>query len=321
LVEIVPGPADDPVTVRHNIDRTARKLRTWAGGRLLLDAGLIPTDVALHDGFGAVGYSAITTLNLGVSATPVVRLNDEPLALADASQVHADCGGGVALRLSVEDMDEDSEDVDQALTDVLQRLKVDCTDADLVLDVGAVNGDLAVRAASRLVTDLLRDLSNIGDWRQIIVTAGAFPVDLSAVERWVLGEPRRYDADLWDRVRGRRRIPRTPTYGDYAVAHPVLASGPPFPAAPQLRYTVANRWLTLKGGRNDPRGHEQFYEICETIAAHSDFAGAALGKADERIAHPRAHGHGPGNASTWRELGTTHHLDFVLRRITSLGEP
>ena len=319
LVEIIPGPVDERGTVRSFVDRTAMKLRPWAANRLLLDAGLLPTDVELHDGFGAVGYSVTTALRHGVSATPVVRLSDEALALADAAQIHADCGGGAAIRLSAEDMDEDSEDIDEAVADVLRRLKIDRPEADLVLDVGGVNGDLAVRAGSRLVTDLLRDLSDIGEWREIIVTGGAFPADLSAVQRWVVGEPRRYDAALWDHLQGRRRISRIPTYGDYAVAHPVLASGPPFPAAPQLRYTVSDRWLTLKGGRNDPRGHDQFYDVCEIIEAHQEFAGAALGNADARIANARAYG--TGNAATWRELGTTHHLDYVVRRLTTLGEP
>jgi Beta protein len=320
LVEIVPGPADERGAIRSFVNKTVMKLRPWAGSRLLLDAGLLPIDLQLHDGVGAVAYSVITALNNGLSATPVVRLSDEPLALTDAAQVHADCGGGVAIRLSVEDMDEDSEDIDEALSEALRRLKVDRPEADLVLDVGAVNGDLAVRAGSRLVTDLLRDITDIDEWRGVIVTAGAFPVDLSSVQRWVIGELPRYDAALWDHLQGRRRITRTPTYGDYAVAHPVLATGAAFPAAPQLRYTVADRWLALKGGRNDPRGHEQFYDVCEVIAAHPEFAGAALGKADARIANARANGR-PGNAATWREIGTAHHLDYVVRRLTTLGEP
>lgn len=319
LIEIVPGPADEPAAIRAVVDRTCMKLRRWAGSRLLLDAGLLPTDIEMNDNSGAVRYAATRAIQHGIGATPVVRLNDEALAQADAAQVHKEHGGGVAIRLNAEDMDEDSEDLDPALTDVLRRLSVNRSDADLVLDLGPVNGDLAVRAGTRLVTDLLRDLSKIDDWRQIIVASGAFPADLSAVERWVIGEPRRYDAAVWDHLQERRRIRRKPIYGDYATAHPVLASGPPFPAAPQLRYTVGNSWLTLKGGRNDPRGHDQFYDVCEMIAQHPEFVGVALGKADARIADARAYG--PGNASTWREIGTTHHLDYVVRRLTTLGEP
>jgi hypothetical protein len=317
LVEIVPGPIDDPDGIRVVINKTCMKLRAWRENRLLLDAGLLPTDIEVGDG-GPLRLAATTAIRSGIHATPVVRLGDEPLAHADAAFVHREHGSGVAVRLNTEDMDEDPEDVDQGLADVLWRLGISRSDADLVLDVGAVGRDL-VRAQSRLVTDLLRDLK-VDEWRQIIVTAGAFPVDLSVVAPWVLGEPRRYDAVLWDQLQGRRRIIRKPTYGDYAIAHPTLASGPPFPPAPQLRYTVSTCWLVLKGERRDPRGHEQFYEVCEKIAQHDEFAGEALGWADKRIANARVVGK-PGNATTWRQIGTTHHLDYVVRRLTTLGEP
>jgi hypothetical protein len=321
LLEIVPGPADEPAALKSVIERTANKLGPWAGNRLLLDAGLLATDVELHNGRGAVGFSSDVALIRGVDATPVVRLNDELLAHFDAAKVHADHGTGVTIRLNAEDLDEDPEDIDEALAGLLGHLGITRANVDLVLDLGAVSGDLTVRAGSRLAADVLRDLTAIEQWREIIVTAGAFPVDLSEFSPWTIGEIPRDDAALHDHIRQRKRRLRIPTFGDYSIAHPLLATGPTFPAAPQLRYTVADRWITLKGSRTDPRGHEQFYEICETIARHPDFVGARLGKADTRIADPRARGQGPGNASTWREIGTTHHLDYVVQRLTTLGEP
>jgi hypothetical protein len=319
MVEIVPGPADEPTALKSVIDRTAKKLRPWAGRRLLLDAGLLATEVDVRDGLGPVGYAIAKAISEGVSATPVVRLNDEIRAHLDAAAVHADNASGIAVRLNAEDLDEDSEDIDAGLTDLLRKLGAGRTEVDLVLDLGVVNGDLGVRAGSRMAADALRGLTAVEQWREVIVTAGAFPADMSAFSPWTIGEPIRYDAALYDHLQQRKRLERMPTFGDYAVAHPLLATGPAFPPAPQLRYTVADRWLTLKGTRNDPRGHEQFYEVCETIAQHPEFAGAALGKADAWIGNP--HAHGPGNASTWREIGTTHHLDYVVQRITTLGEP
>jgi hypothetical protein len=100
------------------------------------------------------------------------------------------------------------------------------------------------------------------------VTAGAFPADLADYQPWTIGEPGRYDAALYDHLLQRRRLPRSPTYGDYAVTSPILVTGLPDRAAPQLRYAVADRWLALKGGRNDPRSNNQFYDVCERIAGH-----------------------------------------------------
>ena len=322
LLEMVPGSVEEtgqPSQLRTVISRTMKRLQTWAGNRLLLDAGFLPPGGGHSDDFGALGNSVTAALNQGVEATPVVHLDDDPKVYRDAATIHAELRRGVAIRLGTEDLDEDSEDIEDVLTELLGTLRAERRDVDLVLDLGVVNGDLSVRAGARLVADALRGLTAMEEWRNVIVAGGAFPSDLSEFEPWTIGDAPRYDALLYDYLRQRRRLPRIPTFGDYAVTHPALVTGLPYPAPPQLRYCVADRWLVLKGRRNDPRGHEQFYDVCERIASHPDFVGAALGNADNRIASPRSKG--PGNAATWREVGTTHHLDFVVQRITTLGEP
>ena len=321
LLEIVSGSVEEPERpsqLRTVISRTAKRLETWAGRRLLLDAGFLPPEAAPGDEFGTLGNSVMAAIDQAVDATPVVRLNDHPQVYRDAATLRRELHRGIAIRLGTVDLDEDSEDIEDALTELLNALHVERQDVDLILDLGAVNGDLSVRAGTRLLADALRGLSAMDEWRNVVITGGAFPSDLSAFEPWTLGEAPRYDATLYDYLLQRKRLPRIPTFGDYAVTHPVL-SGVPYRASPQLRYCVADRWLVLNGRLNDPRGHEQFFEICERIAAHPDFVGAALGNADARIANPRSKG--PGNAATWREVGTTHHLNFVVRRITTLGEP
>jgi hypothetical protein len=319
LIEIVPGPADEPVDVRSVINHTAKKLKVWAGDRVLLDAGLLPTDVVIAGESGAAGYAVQAAAGELVNATPVIRLNDEDLALQDAAAAHAEHGHGIAIRLNVEDLDEDAEDIDKRLLWSLAKLGVSRAEVDLLLDMSVVDGDPAVRVLSRLAADALRGLTAIDEWRQVVVASGAFPADLSTFGPWTIGEAIRYDAALYDRLRQRKRIDRMPIFGDYAIAHPLLANGPAFPPAPQLRYTVADKWLTLKGSRNDPRGHEQFYEVCARIARHPEFVGPSLGRADARIADPTRYG--PGNGATWRQIGTTHHLDYVVQRLTSLDEP
>ena len=317
LVEIVPGPLDDASTVRATVEKTVRKLKVWAGSRLLLDASWLPDEIELLDGVGVLGYAIAAAARAGIDSTPVVRLNDAEPAHRNA-RLHVESGNGIAVRLDVEDMDEDPEDLAEALRTLLRRLGRTPAEVDLLLDLGAVDGDVAVRAGVRMVRDVLHALPEPELWRGLVVLSGAFPTDLQAVQPWTLGELPRRDAMLRDHLR-RRPLSRVPTFGDYAVAHPLLVMGPAFSAAPQLRYTASDRWLVLKGRRNDPEGHEQFHRVCEAIAQHPEFAGAALGKADARIADSRREG--PGNTSTWQAIATTHHLDYLVHRLTTLGEP
>jgi Beta protein len=321
LLEIVPGTQDEAGArpeVRSAIEKTVAKLRPWHGQRLLLDVGLLASDSALRDGSGAIEVAISAAVDQGVRAIPVLRLDDGPLARREAANAHADLRNGIAVRLDGEDLDQDSEDIDAALAELLAETSIQRSDVDLVLDLGGVRGEVAVRGSERIAADALRGISYPDEWRTLIVAAGAFPPDLRDFTPWVVGEIARDDAAMYDRLLDRRRLPRTPVFGDYAVNNPDFTTGS-FRAPPQLRYAVADRWLVLKGYLNDPGGHQQFYDVCEMIAAHQDFVGAELGRADARIASPRADG--PGNATTWRAIGTAHHLDYVVRRLTTLGEP
>lgn len=324
LVEAVPKDDGDDQAANRTANRKAceqltAKLAKNYDGPVMLDGGLFPdlaADVAT--GLGIVGTLAKLARDQDLVSQPVVRLGDPPRALDEAGWAHNEDQNGITIRLASDDIDEDPEDVDTQLEDLLEAVAATAADVDLVLDLGAIEGDVPVRGGARMVLSFVRDLASIQRWRSVTVASGGFPVDLSQFMPYVIGERARFDAHLYDQVH-RRRVPRRLDYGDYATAHPELTIGPAFSPPPQLRYTTADHWMILKGRKNDPRGNAQFQHICKVIAAHADFTGTPTGAADERIA--RGSPEGPGNGTTWRTVGTTHHLDLVALRLTTMGEP
>lgn len=319
LLEVAPkDETEDPATVLKICEQTVDKLRHRYLHPIMLDGGLFDLDAEIHGGRGVLAVLADAARAAGLVAQPVVRLGDPSRALLEARKAMAVDGRGMTLRLGGEDLDEEPDELDDLFDALLDQAGADRADVDLVLDVGPVDGDAAVRGAARMLTSLIRDLPSIAAWRSLTVAAGAFPVDLSQFTAHVVGERPRYDAQLFDRVRN-RTLPRYPDYGDYGVAHPTLAIGNSFSPPPQLRYTSAVHWLVLKGRRTDPTGNTQFQRICQVIAGHPEFAGTPTGNADRRIADGSPQG--PGNGTMWRMIGMTHHLDYVALRLTSLGEP
>lgn len=319
LVEFAPkDESDDPAGVRKVCETTIDTLRGRHPDPLQLDGGLFDLDAEVDAGLGVVGLLANMARAQMLTAQPVLRVADPDRAVIEAAGAHDVDRRGLTIRLGGEDLDEDPEALDAMLQDLLNRTQTGRRDVDLLLDLGPVDGDVAVRGGARLVTSLIRDLPDIGQWRSLTVASGAFPVDLSQFTAWVVGERPRYDAQLFDRVTS-KRLPRQPDYGDYAVAHPALTLGVAFSPPPQLRYTAAGHWLVLRGRKNDPTGNAQFQRICTIIAGRPEFAGTPVGRADARIAAGSPEG--VGNGTTWRAIGTTHHLDYVALRLTMLGEP
>lgn len=324
VIEVVPAPADSAPDIRPVVLRTVQRLgEAWATFPIMVDLGHLDTDVDLGDGHGAVWLAAERLVAADVTPLPVMRLGDAPSVDGSVSAVRdvielrrAGLVSNIALRLSAEDMDDEPEATEGLIDSLLEVVGFGPAKVILLLDLGEVTAS-TTRAGARLVADALADHRR--EWHRVVAVAGAFPVDLSTAPPWEIAEFPRADAAMWNALTRRAGDGPTTAFGDYAVAHPRLVSGVAFRAAPQLRYAVSNRWLVLKGRVNDPRGHDQFTKICAEIAATDDFAGARLGWADNLIEHPTP-GH-PGNASTWRAIGTAHHIDYVVARLTNLAEP
>ncbi len=89
LLEIVPASVDDAhgaPQLRTTIEKIAAKLRIWASQRLLLDAGLLATEVKLRDGFGSVGFSIGAAIDQAVDVPKFRELPKKFRALKDEHQ-------------------------------------------------------------------------------------------------------------------------------------------------------------------------------------------------------------------------------------------
>ena len=53
-------------------------------------------------------------------------------------------------------------------------------------------------------------------------------------------------------------------------------------------------------------------KVCAEIIGSSHFSGAGFSAADARILSIANRADGPGNAKTWRQLNTTHHITQVV---------
>lgn len=144
-----------------------------------------------------------------------------------------------------------------------------------------------------------------------------------------LADKPRWEITTFGNLRARLRSNlRRPSFGDYGVAYPRTSAPVAFAPAPQIRYTTAEAWLILKGRKNNRRGHAQFFDICQQIAQRPEFTptlswGDRQISANAKLAHvePPPPDARPGNATTWRAIGTSHHMALVINRLTTVGEP
>ena len=112
---------------------------------------------------------------------------------------------------------------------------------------------------------------------------------------------------------------RKPTFGDYAISHPNILTMDMRVVKPAgtLRYTVDDAWYVIKGPNVRENGTEQYHEHCATLTKSNLFLGRNFSEGDAYVERCGKRLEGPGNLTTWRWIGTNHHIEKVVSDISN----
>lgn len=321
LVEIRPVDLDDDAgaptgIVEEHLEGDLRELaRAWgSASRIFIDPCFLDLTEDRKDGrSNAEALPGLFDAS-GLRAVLVVRpaQDDRYYEAARATM------RGACLRLAGDDLLDDA--MGDRVRDTVDALGMPAGDVDLVIDLG---GDMPpTKTAAAMAQAVLAEIPYPQRWRTVTLAATSFPRSLSMLE---LGASTldRTEWAMWRRVGRSTGISRLPTFGDYGIAHPELFEGPAGAMRPvaSIRYTVADRWLILKGvsvrGRESP-GFGQFHALAHQLVEHPLYAGRSFSWGDDAAWAVADRRRGPGNLTTWREIGTNHHLMWVMAEIATL---
>ncbi len=323
LLEIPPVPWDfeeeqPGKTIDQHLGRVSSKIRKYWGCEhpLFVDLRWIPEGEQMSDGRRPIAYVLDAAREAGLQLVPVVGLVREDHLEACREAIALD-DRGVCLRLQREDFAEPG--LEDQVTALLDELGISALQTDLILDLGALNsGEIATLVT--VVLDFIRGIPVLGQWRSFAMTATGFPENLLGLPPSALSPVPRLEWTLWCRVTAAgRALPRLPAFGDYSIAHPQPSEVDPRIMSPSsgIRYTTSDSWLISKARNVRDYGYEEFREACRQLIRRPDYLGPQFSWGDQFIqdcAHERT---GTGNLTTWRKVGTSHHLAFVTGQLAS----
>jgi hypothetical protein len=228
---------------------------------------------------------------------------------------------GVCLRLQREDF-QDTAQLTLYIDELLDALGTRPHDADLILDLRSLNGlDVSVLLAA--VPAMVTVLPHLAQWRSFVIAGGAFPESLIGLPPLQLSEVRRIEWQLWRNVVPRLRGLRIPAFGDYGISHVQPSEVDPRIMRPSasIRYTAEDKWLVLKGRNLRDHGYGQFHAVCQFLVALPEYSGAGFSWGDGYVDDCAKGNVGTGNLTTWRKVGTSHHLQFLANQLSNFLWP
>jgi hypothetical protein len=226
-------------------------------------------------------------------------------------------GHGVGIRYRLRTVvPPASLSVHQYLSDLIESLCTSASDADLIIDLEYIDGDVELDCG-----DVARALSNmlaVGRWRSVALLGTSMPSALGEVKEGTIGSLPRREWQLWNELR-KAGLTRMPAYGDYAIQNPLPPKGGGPGMRANIRYTTDSRTLVARGqGPVIQEGSEQYRELCEQLVSRQEFSGGGYTWGDGVIDDCAAGTIAPGAQGMWRGAGTSHHLRFVTEQVRQM---
>lgn len=257
----------------------------------------------------------------GLAAIPTVDASRSTACYDAAAEAVQNDGRGCCFRLFADDFDDPDElaEIFDALQDAVQ---VSPADVHVVLDQGSVE-NMRPRQLAGLAMDMVEDLPDPHAYASLTVAGAAIPESLAMLSRNQWNPIPRVDWLGWKQMYNHRRRPaRMPSYGDYGVSPPPLPPSGPATILAQLRYSTDEQFFVWKGANAIRYGFEQFNQICADLVNNQPFYyGESFSEGDRVIAEKARPGASPGNATTWRQVATSHHIEVVLDQLATLASP
>lgn len=255
---------------------------------------------------------------LGVHAIPCSSLTTLEEVGAGAFKTAILDGDGVKFCLLIPSADMADLSIGTRVRDMLQSLGLKPSECAVVTDF--TDADLSEPSfVAPIVQNALEQLQNIGQWQMVIFLGTHYP-EKNPAEPGQTFSCARNEWNAWTQaVRFDPSTAEQMVFGDFAAdsAKIDFKTGRAQPIR-HVRYTTATEWLVVRG-EAEGSDYEVMKDVFERIVTSERFAGAGFSNADAYIYDvARNNASSAGNATTWRQVNTAHHITQVVADIAAV---
>lgn len=310
----------DPIDIY--LRKKAKKIHdVWGTAqKIFVDVFDLEVDLRIPNGTHFVEFLHSRLRHYDVQAIPVIGLDRSVDAdYLDAVRNAVSTGKrGVCIRLLYEDM-EMPVDTYSDVYDLIQNLGLSKREVHLLMDFRSISEN-DLHDVADMATSFLANLPSTADWKTITLSSSGFPENLGGVSPRSIETLPRTELGLRNElVLRKRKIPRFPTFGDYGICHPDLLDFDPKTHTPSaaIRYTIEREWLIVKAGSIKRYKLDQFRELSDILRKRPEYYGLNYSWGDRYINECADYSVGKGNLTTWRQVGTNHHVTLVGNQIAN----
>jgi hypothetical protein len=309
---------EESKSVDEHLTPVAKRVREkWGTNECFVDLHLIGASQRMASGQHPVTFVFDDLRLKGIRAVPVTGINQDS-QWQDAIQKAVDDGGrGFCFRINLEDAMKPT--LGTVISDLLHKYGRQVEECDLIIDEEAPNFE-PLDGFVGLLEAIIINLPYLNRWRSFGVIGTSLPPSLSTLGSGLsIISRNEWLTYKYLIVRLKSTGIRIPSFGDYAINHPeVLTVDPRFmKTKANIRYTINDSWLIMRG--RNVRDYSEHRELCSAIVKSKMYNGPDFSAGDKYIFDCAQGIASTGNPTTWRWVGTNHHLVSVAQDVANLA--
>jgi hypothetical protein len=310
----------DKKTIDEHLAPFAKRVAVnWQKRPCFVDVNLIQANERMRGGIHPVKYIFEQLNAHGCLAIPGTGLTRDTHYQRAVTQTAAKDKRGLCIRLSLELAT--NPNLKSAIGELLGK-SISVDECDLILDLGAPPNFVPLEGFAMVVESLIKEIPFLAKWRSFTMIGSSFPPTMGEIRTSPVTIPRNewllYKLLL---PRLRKAKIRIPAFGDYVINHPDVQQLDMRLLKPSgtIRYAIDDAWLIVKGPNVRDNGYGQYLGHCQKVRTSSHYLGPDFSDGDGYIAECADGKASTGNLSTWRWVGTNHHLEKVARDVANFS--
>jgi len=307
-------------TINQHLEKVTQQIsESWGiKSHFFLDLLRINPDERMENKEHPLAFLANDARQKKLKMIPITELDKDEEYQAQIKKINLQDENGICLRIYRDDFG-DAKLLEDGLNRLMKFLETNYENVDLILDLEYIPPEY-----EKMIMDFLpatiNSIPNLNNWRTFTFVATSFPEYLIDIAPNSINAIRRSEWHIWNYLL-KSKINRKPSFGDYVIAYPKITEIDPrvMKVSANIRYTTDNDWLIFRGSNLKREGYDQFHDLSHVVVNHRNYSGEEFSSGDLFIKKCANRKVTPGSLTTWRRVGTNHHLTFVANQITSLA--
>ncbi len=305
-------------SIDEHLSKFAKRVKEKWGRHCLVDINIIPPSERMNNGEHPLAFVFEDLRAKKVSAIPVINLKQDYACQNEIKTIVATDMRGLCIRIGIDEAIK--ADLAASLEVLIQRYNVGIDECDFILDLGAPNFE-PIGSFGNLLETIIGKLPHLKEWRSFALIGTSFPQSMGGLQLGASIIPRN-EWSLYKSLIERLMLSeiRIPAFGDYGINYPDILRIDPRLTKPYatVRYTIEDGWLIVKGRNVRDYKYGQYRGLCQEVIASGYYSGITFSEGDKYI-HGCAQGtQSTGGLTTWRWVGTNHHLEKVVKDVANL---